>query len=261
MIGLGVLGLKYGDFALVWQRVPTWLPWREGIAYACGAAMLASGMGLLWSRTAALASRILLIYLLLWFLLKVPRLAIEPLVADAWGQLGENAQLLAGGLVLFAVLGAGRGGPAAGKADKGVRIARIVLGIALLLCSLGHFAYADMAAKYWVPVWLPWHLGWVYLTGLGFVAAGMGVLFGVYPRLAAMAAVGMMTAFTLLDWLPMVLGSGYGPALSPDSARFAWTGLFISWSITAGAWVVADTYGRAPWLAASGVWKHAPSRA
>jgi uncharacterized membrane protein len=241
MIGLGVLGLIYDDFALVWQRVPTWVPWREGLAYACGAAMLASGIGLLWTRTARLASEILLVYLLLWFLLKVPRVAIEPSVADAWGQFGENAVLLAGGLVLF----------------NSIRFARIIFGIALPLCGLTHFAYADVAANF-VPPWLPWHLGWVYLTGFGFVAAGAGVLFGIYTRLAAMTVAGMMGVFTLLVWLPSVVGSSYGPALSPDpssaSARFAWTGFLISWSITAAAWVVADSYREVPWLAASRAW-------
>ena len=30
LLGLGMLALKYGDFALVWQQVPDWLPARRG---------------------------------------------------------------------------------------------------------------------------------------------------------------------------------------------------------------------------------------
>ena len=255
MIGLGILGLIYGDFALVWQRVPPWVPWRAALAYGCGAVMLAGGIGLCWPPATALASRILLVYLLLWFLLlRVTQVAVTPLVADAWGGIGENGQMLAGGLVLFTVLGMRQTGLEVAVAGKGIRIARIIFGIALLLCGLPHFAYAPLAAEYWVPAWLPWHLGWVYLTGAGFIAAGIGVLFGIYPRLSTTLAVGMMGAFTLLDWLPTVLGSRYAPALSPDPSsvtdRFAWTGLVISWSITTAAWVVADSYRHIPWLAA-----------
>jgi len=48
LIGLGLLGLIYGDFALVWQRIPIeYLPGRTFIAYACALVELATGVGLL----------------------------------------------------------------------------------------------------------------------------------------------------------------------------------------------------------------------
>jgi uncharacterized membrane protein len=262
MIGLGVLGLIYGDFAPPWQRVPDGIPWREGLAYASAAVMLVSGIGLFLKRAAPLASRVLLVYVLLWFLLlQIPPLALDPLAAGAWGSLAEVGQMLAGGSVLFAVLGAPRGGLEVAVREKTISIARIIFGCALPFNGLVHFAYAEGSARYWVPAWLPWHLGWVYLSGAGFIAAGIGILFGIYPRLAAAMVVGQMAGFTLLDWLPNVLGSRYAPPLLSDpssvTTRFAWTGLFISWSITAGAWVVADSYRGTPWLAASGAYRRA----
>ena len=33
MIGLGILALVYGDFALVWQPVAPWIPGRTALAY------------------------------------------------------------------------------------------------------------------------------------------------------------------------------------------------------------------------------------
>ena len=36
MIGLGVLGLIYGDFALVWQPVAAWVPGRDGAGLSGG---------------------------------------------------------------------------------------------------------------------------------------------------------------------------------------------------------------------------------
>ena len=47
MIGLGTLTLVYGDFAMVWQPVPTWIPIRTVLAYGSGLIMLLSGIGLL----------------------------------------------------------------------------------------------------------------------------------------------------------------------------------------------------------------------
>ena len=60
MIGLGVLALVYGDFAMVWQPVPAGLPGRTMLAYASGVVMLLGGAGLLFRATAAWAARVLL---------------------------------------------------------------------------------------------------------------------------------------------------------------------------------------------------------
>src|SRR5262245_62459118 len=74
LIGLGILTLVFGDFALQWQPVPAWMPARTVLAYLSGAVMLSTGFGLLLVRTEVVASRVLVVYLGLWFLLKVPAL-------------------------------------------------------------------------------------------------------------------------------------------------------------------------------------------
>src|SRR6185369_12439729 len=85
LIGLGVLGLVKRDFTVVWQPVPSGVPARELLVYLCTLVSLTSGIGLLWRRTAALAARTLLGYLVLWFLLwRVPGLFTLPLVAGTW---------------------------------------------------------------------------------------------------------------------------------------------------------------------------------
>src|SRR5438128_10396171 len=78
MIALGVLGLIRGHFAPIWQPVPKSVPAREVLTYLCALIPLASGLGLLWQRTAAAAARVLLVYLLLWLLvLRVPLIFIS----------------------------------------------------------------------------------------------------------------------------------------------------------------------------------------
>src|SRR5690348_5543275 len=69
MIALGILGLGTGDFALVWQPVPAWVPLRAALAYAFAAVSLAAGLGILWRRTAAPSAAIALGYFFLWWLL------------------------------------------------------------------------------------------------------------------------------------------------------------------------------------------------
>lgn len=248
LIGLGALGLIFGDFALVWQPVPHWVPGREGIAYLCGLVSFASGLGLLWRRTMAAASALAFFYLLLWLLLlRVPAIFTASRVEVSWSGCGENAIALAGALVLFAVLGSPKdrltfaSGMPDDWATRGVHAARVLLGIALIPCGLAHLVYLKDTAAF-VPAWMPGHVGWAIATALGFFAAAAGILISVYARLAAAMVTGMMAVFTLLTWMA-------GLAAAPTN-RMQWTGLFVSWLLTGGSWVVAETYRGVPWLAA-----------
>lgn len=78
LMGLGVLAVIYGDFALVWQPVPLDLPGRSALAYASGLLMLIAGISLLFRASAVWSARILFPYLFLWLLLKVPALVVAP---------------------------------------------------------------------------------------------------------------------------------------------------------------------------------------
>ena len=238
MIAIGVLGLIKGNFAAIWQPVPRWVPARELVAYLCAFIALATGAGLLWPRAAGAAARVLLAYLLLWMLLfKVPHILDAPAVAVSYESWGETAVLVAGAWALYARLATDwdrqRFDFAIG--DSGLRIARMIYGLALIAFGVAHFAYVNETAAL-VPRWLPAHVGWVYLTGSTYVAAGVAVLTGAYARLAASLSALQIGMFTLLVWLPIV-ATGHADASQ-------WDEFVISWAMTASAWVVADSYRR-----------------
>ncbi len=237
MVGLGLLALRYGDFALVWQPVAAWVPGRTALAYASGLVMLLCGVGLLFIETRAWSIRILLPYLVVWLLLKVPALVVAPRVEAVWLGAGELAVLLAGGWTLFAVLtGESTGAWMILTGETGIRAARILFAVSLLPIGLSHIIYVKETTDL-VPPWLPYRTGWAYLTGAGQIAAGLGVLFSILPRIAAIAEAGMLTVFTLLVWGPAIVAA--------PAARLPWTAFFISWAIAAAAWAVAsNTPGR-----------------
>ncbi len=239
MIGLGILGLIKGDFSPVWEPVPKGVP---ALAYISAFISLACGIGLLWQRTAALTARAMLAYLLLWLLLlRVPGIVLSPTV-DFWWAACKIAVMSAAAWVLYVWFATGwdrrRLGFATG--DKGLRIARVLYGVALIPFGIAHFVYLQNTVSL-VPGWLPWHVFWAYFTGWALIVAGIAVLIGVYARLAAALSALEIGMFLLLVWVPIV-------ALGSKDA-FQWSETGISWALMAGAWMVADSYRGMAWLA------------
>jgi uncharacterized membrane protein len=238
MIALGILGLIKGDFAPLWQPIPKSVP---AMAYLCAFISLASGVGLLWQRSAAAATRVLLAYLLLWLLLlRVPGIFLSPTV-DFWWPACQIAVMAAGAWVLYVWFAADwdRRRLSFVTGEKGLRSARVLYGLALIPFGLAHFVYLKNTADL-VPGWLPWHQFWAYFTGCTFIAAGISVLIGVYSRLAAALSAFEIGMFLLLVWVPIVAAG------SKDA--FQWSETILSLALMAGAWVVADSYRGTPWL-------------
>jgi hypothetical protein len=232
MIGFGIQGLITGDFAPIWEPVAGDVPARAVLIYLCALVPLASGIGLFWRPAAA--ARALLAYLLLWFLLlRVPQMFVS-FTVDVWYSACQTAVIVAAAWVLYAwfATDGDRRRLAFATGDRGVRIARVLYGLALIPFGLAHFLYLQATAPL-VPHWLPAPVAWSYFTGGAFIAAGMAVLLGVYARLAASLSALQIGLFTLLVWVPVVTRGG-------ASAR-QWAEFVVSWALTASAWVVAES--------------------
>ena len=241
LVALGITGLVRRDFSPVWSGVSKSFPARAAVVWLCTFISLGCGLGLLWRRTAAIASRVLLGYLVLWMLLfRVPLLVREPKAPAAWWVCGECAVMMAGAWVLFAWFAGDRGGSRLGFAtgDQGLRIASVLYGLGLIPFGVAHFTFLERTVGM-VPAWLPWHLAWAYITGAAFVVAGIAIVFGVLGRLAATLSALEMGLFTLLVWGPILIAR-------PDASQ--WDEIVDSWALTAAGWLVAECYRGVPWL-------------
>lgn len=243
MIALGITGLVNGDFALVWQSVPADLPGRPVLAYICAVIELATGVGLLFERMLTPACRVLFPYFVLWVvLLEIPDVVRSPMDAGAWGGIGEIGTMLAGAWCLFAAH-AGRWetrhlrfavGP------SGIRAVRWLLVLTLPMLGAEVIVDAVKAGDHVMQPWLqvlPHPMAWAILSGAGSIAACLGILFGVWPRLAAALEAAMVAVIGCVYW---------GPDLY--TGRTATTAFIITFLVAAGVWVVADTWRGVPWF-------------
>ena len=240
MISLGVLGLVQGDFASVWQPVPKGIPAREALIYLCGFLPLLTGIGLLLPRTAAVASRVLLAYLLAWLLLlRVPRV-FSAFNVNTWWATAEAAVIAAAGWVPYVWFASEQDSPRLGFATgaSGLRIARTLFAVGLIPFGLAHFIYLKQTTVL-IPSW-PWPDAWAYGTGAAFIAAGVAIVLRVWPRLAAALAAVQIGGFTLIVWVPVVLRG---------ASASQWQEFVASYVLTAAAWMVADSWRGTPWLA------------
>lgn len=232
MIGVGILGLVEGRFTPMWSGVPNGFPAHEAIAYLCASVALLTGVGLVWQRTAKIAARVLLYAFVIWMVLvRLPHFLVTPTAVDAWWALGDTAAMIAAAWVLYAWFTA--------KGDKGLRIARIFYGFALIPFGLAHFTNLQQTTPL-IPGWLPWHVFWAYFTGAAFIAAGVAIITGVFARLAATLSASEIGLFTVIVWVPIVMTGASVPQ---------WNEFVSSVVLTTVGWVVADSYRGAPWLA------------
>jgi uncharacterized membrane protein YphA (DoxX/SURF4 family) len=241
LAGLGVLSLFSGDFPYVWEPVPLWVPGREVLAHLSGLLLLACGIALLIKRTAGPAASVLAVYLLGWVLvLQAPRAAHDPGNMGMWLGVAESSVLFSGGWILAALLA----GPQTRArmpfltGEGAMRIARILFGLACLPLGLSHFVYSAGTAGM-IPAWIPAHLGFAYFTGLCHFAAGLGVLLGVFPRLAATLEAVMISLFVLLLHIP-------GAAAEPTS-RMQWTMVFVATALAGAVWANAASLKETAW--------------
>lgn len=244
MSAMGLLSVIYRDFAFSWQPVPLFHPGREVLAVLCGLFMICASVALLFRSSAPYAVRAMFLFLLAWLCLKIPSLIASPKIEGVWLGFGEIGMLFAGGWVLFATASGMNGGTWIGHitGSRGVRLAQIVFGLSLVPVGLGHLFYGPITASL-VPAWLPFRMGFAYLTGVAQIACGLAVLFSISPRAAAIIETVLLALFAFLVWGPDTwFASTPKMAGTPPGPRFPLTAFLITWVIGASALLIAYSY-------------------
>jgi uncharacterized membrane protein len=237
---LAILSLTYGDQAPIGQALPAWVPWRETWLYGSALLALAASAGLCFSRTALPSAWIIGAYLAVWAATCVPPIIAKPLSFGSWYGFCEAMTSLVGAWILYAMLRwRSRGSEMFIANERAVRAAQILFGLTCVFYGCSHFAYADYTAGM-VPTWLPARLGFAYFTGLGHIAAGIGIIIAIVPRLAATLEAIMMSLFGLMVWVPSFLAHPRPAWATPPQNQ--WSELVINLMLAAAAWVVAASF-------------------
>jgi uncharacterized membrane protein len=246
---LAILILSYGDFAPMGQSLPAWIPWPGIWTYGSALLLLGASAGLCFSRTALPSVVTIGAYLVVWGAVCAPPILSQPLSVGAWYGLTEALTSLVGAWILYTLLRwPSRGSKLPIAGEHAVRAAQVLFGLTCVFYGYSHFAYTDYTAGM-VPAWLPSPVGLAYVTGIGHLAAGIGIIVGILPRLAATLEATMMSLFGLLVWVPSFFAQPRPAWATPPENQ--WSELVVNLVLVAAACLVATSLRNRPWGFAS----------
>jgi uncharacterized membrane protein len=249
LASVAILTLSYRDFVPMGQAFPDWIPWRETWLYGSALLMLTTSAGLCFSRTALPSALAICVYQAVWAAICALPILSKPLGVGAWYGFCEALAPLVGASILYAMLRWRSGESQMPMASqRAVRAAQVVFGLTCAFYGWSHFAYADYTAGM-VPAWLPGRLGLAYFTGLGHIAAGIGIIVWILPRLAATLEAIMMSLFGLLVWVPSFFAQPRPDWATPPQNQ--WSELVVNLVLATAAWIVAASLRNRPWGFAS----------
>lgn len=240
-IGLAVFGAQYigyGQYQGGLPPVPPWTPGGAVGAYLVGVVLLAASLGIAINKKGRLAS-LVIGGLFLFCAIFLHSLHFNAVLHNGNDRTRafETLALGAAAFVLAATLPA-EGARSSRLGDGGRKLlllGRLLFGISMLVFGAQHFMYAAFIATLVTP-WIPGHLFWVYLTGVGMIVAGLAIITGVQARLAGAGLGLMFFLWVVVLHAPRVIAKPHnGDELSS---------LFVALAFAGGSLIVGEALSR-----------------
>lgn len=234
LIGIGIQHFIFADFIPVMVPYwPSWIPGRPMWAYAVGAVLVAAGAAIIFGlRARSVAVMTGVAFLLLVLVEHVPRqLATNPGQLGAWTN-AFKALTMCGGA--WAVAGSLQE-PASNltrRFELLMPLGRFFLPITVVVFGIDHFIYADFVATL-VPSWIPGTLFWTYFAGIALIAAGLGMILRIQPRMASLLLGIMIFLWFILLHIPRAIAD-------PHTGKGnEWTSVFEALAFSGIAFILA----------------------
>ncbi len=232
MVVFGIQYITNGSYAGGLPPVPPWAPGGAVGAYLVGIVLIATGLSIAINKYARLSALVIGVFFLFCVLfLQFLHFSDVLHSGNERTRAFEPLALSAAAFVLAALLPV-EGLAAIGTSanDKLILFGRLVFGFSMVIFGIQHFMYAQFLATL-VMAWLPWHLFWIYLTGISMVAAGLAIGTAVQARPAGAMLGLMFLLWVLLLHLPRVLAHIHN--------RDELTSLFVALAFSGASFIFA----------------------
>ena len=210
------------------------------VGWITGVVLVAAAVATLLHSTAYYAAAVIASMLLLWILLlHVPALVAAPRSGGEWTGTLETLALGGAALLLFGLMSAAGGYQREPEriAKRATTIGRIMYGMAMPGFGVLHFIYIGYVSSV-IPSWIPAHVFFGYATGVAHMASGLGILTGIFSRVAAYCTAAMFGSWVLIVHIPRVLVNLRHPS--------EWTSMLIALGMCGGALLIASALSNIP---------------
>ena len=236
LIGIGVQHFIFANFIpVIVPAWPSWMPGRPFWAYAVGVALVAAGVAIIFNiKGRAVAVYTGVAFLILVVIGQIPvQLAASPWHLGVWTNAFKALSLCGGAWVVAGSLeDRATNTDRARPFDRILPVGRIFLPVMLIVFGSDHFVYSAFVAMI-IPAWIPGKLFWTYFAGAALISGGAGMLFRVYPRLAALMSGIMMFLWVFLLHIPRAMADPRG------SLGNEWTSVFEALAYSGVAFILA----------------------
>ena len=236
---LGIENLIWSKTAELAIPILPWVPPYPLAAWLMGLALVALGLSIaaqVRARTSAIQLGILLAVCAI--LLQFPQMASSPLDIGFRTAFFETLGLAGASLALAGRLSADAL-PSAKREEAVAMLSgagRWMFAISALVFGVDHFTALSFIASL-VPFWIPGGLFWAWVTGAGFIAAGICIAVRRLERLASMLLGLMFGLWFVVLHAPRVLGLPFsGVPQAPHDPR-EWSSAFIALAMCGASWV------------------------
>jgi uncharacterized membrane protein len=206
---MGLLTIYYRDFPYMF--IPPKHSWIPGfVVFISGALLVLAGVCIVFEKKIRPVSLLLGSVLLLIFCFYfIPyQLIASPNFMHFvdWENAAKELTLCGGAFVIAGVFSEKNEHPLFKFLEKLIPFGAIFYSLTIISYGIDHFLVAKLAADY-VPSWVPFHLFWVYLGGIGLLCSGIAIIIKVIPQLAATLLGSMIFIWFAILHVPRVVVS------------------------------------------------------
>ncbi len=233
MVFFGVQYIRAGRYVGGLPPVPPWAPGRAIGAYIAGMILIAGGLSVLLRVKPRCGAMMLAIFFLVCvLLLHAPHMSGIIYSGVDRTRAFEPLALSGAAFALISLFRKEGQNSSDRTSDWLTPMGRWLFALSMIVFGVQHFLYAGFIATLIAP-WIPAHLFWVYLTGVGMILAGLGVITGILGRLAATWLGIMFLLWFIVLHVPRSVAAWH----NGDE----WNSAFVALAFSGASFIVAQT--------------------
>ena len=186
---IGLQAIYEHDFPYILQLPDHfWAPGHVILALVFGLIFTLAGICIIfkkWTREVSLAFGAILLLIFCFYYIPFEILTSPNYKHfDDWENAEKELAFAGGALVIAGCFPAKNRNSFFGFLGKLIPAGAVIFAVTMICFGILHFVVGKDAASY-VPVWIPWHLFWIYFCGAALIGAGIAIIFKIKTRLFA----------------------------------------------------------------------------